>query len=328
MRRRDFIALLGGTALAAPNIALAQNGMRRIGALLQFEEDNTGTQLWLTAFRDGLQKLGWSEGRNVRFDYRFAGMNQAAMKRFAQEIVASKPDLILSSSSLTTRILKLETSTIPVLFLNIVDPVGQGLVASLSRPAGNITGFVNLEPSVSGKFVELLKEIAPQITRVAIFYNPTTAPYYEIYLQPFKAAAATLHIEAIATPVHDLAELDSVMATQAQKPNTGLIAMPDGFNTSNAKDIAALMTRHKLPNVSPALASARLGGLLSYGNDITDNYRRAASYADRILKGEKPAELPVQFPVKFQMLINLNAAKALGLDVPLILQQRADEVIE
>jgi putative ABC transport system substrate-binding protein len=329
MRRRDFLTLAVATAtLAASGAPRAQGRPRRIGGLLQFEEDNPGTRLWLNEFRDGLQKLGWSEGRNVSFDYRFAGMDQALMKRFAKELVASKPDLIVSSSSLTTRILKTETSTIPVVFFNIVDPVGQGLVASLSRPAGNITGFVNLEPSVSGKYVELLKEIAPQVTRVAIFYNPTTAPYYQIYLQPFMAAAATLHIESVATPVHDLAELDTVFAAQAQKPNTGLIAMPDGFTTTNAKAIAALMARHNLPNVSPALASARLGGLLSYGNDIADNYGRAASYADRILRGEKPGELPVQFPVKFQMLINLKAAKALGLDVPLFLQQRADEVIE
>ena len=327
MRRRDFIALVGGAALA-PAAARAQGNVRRIGALLQYKEDNPEGRIWLTAFRDGLRKLGWSEGRNVHFDYRFAGTDEATMKRFAQEIAASKPDLVVASSSLTTRILKAETSTIPVIFLNIVDPVGQGLVASLSRPAGNITGFVNLEPSVSGKYVELLKEVAPHVTRIAIFYNPTTAPYHDIYLQPFAAAAATLHIEAVAAPVHDLAELDSVLAAQAQKPNTGLIAMPDGFNTANAGEIAALMTRYKLPSVSSALTSARLGGLLSYGNDIVDNYRRAASYADRILKGEKPSELPVQFPVKFQMIVNLKTAQLLGLDVPLFFQQRADEVIE
>jgi putative ABC transport system substrate-binding protein len=328
MRRRDFIGLVGGVALAVPPVARAQGSVRRVGALLQYEENNPESKLWLSAFREGFQKLGWSEGRNVRFDYRWAGMDQAAMKQFAKELGAAKPDLILSSSSLTTRILKDETSTIPVLFLNIVDPVGQGLVASLPRPAGNITGFVNLEPSVSGKYVELLREIAPQLKRIAIFYNPTTAPYYEIYLQPFKAAAASFGIEAVALPVHDLAELNSVLAAQAQKPGTGLIAMPDGFNTANAKQIAAIMARHKLPNVSSALGSARQGGLLSYGNDIADNYRRAASYADRILKGERPGDLPVQFPVKFQMVINLKTAKALGLDVPLFLQQQADEVIE
>jgi putative ABC transport system substrate-binding protein len=329
MRRRDFITLLCGAALATPTIAHAQqSGLRRIGALLQYREDNPEGRIWLNAFLDEFRKLGWSEGRNVRFDYRWAGMDEAAMRRFAREIVELKPDLIISSSSLTTRILRIETSTIPVLFLNIVDPVGQGLVASQSRPAGNITGFVNLEPSVTGKDVELLKEIAPGVTRIAIFFNPTTAPYHEIYLQPFRAATAALGIEAIERPVHDLAELDTVLATLTQKPNTGLIAMPDGFNTANAKEIAALMVRYKLPNVSSALASAREGGLLSYGNDIVDNYRRASSYADRILKGEKPSELPVQFPVKFQMIVNLKTAKLLGLDVPLFFQQRADEVIE
>jgi putative ABC transport system substrate-binding protein len=242
--------------------------------------------------------------------------------------VTSKPDLILSSSSLPTRILKAEVETIPVIFANIVDPVGQGIVASLARPGGNITGFVNLEASVSGKYVELLREIAPRVVRVVIVYNPTTAPYFEFYLKPFRAAAATLGIEPVAAAVRDLAELNSVLAAQAQQPNTGLIAMPDGFTTSNAREIAALALRYKLPAVSSALISARQGGLLSYGNDIADNYRRAAAYADRIFKGEKASELPVQFPVKFQMIVNLKTAKALDLDVPLLFQQRADEVIE
>jgi putative ABC transport system substrate-binding protein len=327
MKRREFIALLGSAA-ATPYVARAQGNVRHIGALMQFAEGNAEAQLLVAAFQDELRKLGWSEGENMRSEYRWAGMDQSTMQRFAREIVASKPDIILSSSSLTTRILKGETSTIPVIFLNIVDPVGQGLVASLSRPGGNITGFVNLEPSVSGKYVELLKEVAPRVARAVIFYNPTTAPYYEIYLKPFKTAATTLGIEPIASPVNDLAELDAILAQQSQMPNTGLIAMPDGFNTANAANIAALATRYKLPGVYPALTAARQGGLLSYGNEQTDNYRRAATYAHRILKGEKPSELPVQFPIKFQMIVNLKAAKTLGLDVPLFFQQRADEVIE
>jgi putative ABC transport system substrate-binding protein len=313
--------------MALPQAALAQGGIRRVSALMQSEE-NPQYRSWVAAFQDGLQKLGWVEGRNLRSDVRWAGMDEAAIRRIAKEIVTSKPDLILSSSSLPTRILKAEVETIPVIFANIVDPVGQGIVTSLARPGGNITGFVNLEASVSGKYVELLKEIAPRVVRVVIVYNPTTAPYFEFYLKPFRAAAATLGIEPVAAAVRDLAELNSVLAAQAQQPNTGLIAMPDGFTTSNAREIAALALRYKLPAVSSALISARQGGLLSYGNDIADNYRRAAAYADRIFKGEKASELPVQFPVKFQMIVNLKTAKALDLDVPLLFQQRADEVIE
>jgi putative ABC transport system substrate-binding protein len=327
MRRREFITLLGGAVVALPQAALAQGGIRRVSALMQSEE-NPQYRSWVAAFQDGLQKLGWVEGRNLRSDVRWAGMDEAAIRRIAKEVVTSKPDLILSSSSLPTRILKAEVETIPVIFANIVDPVGQGIVASLARPGGNITGFVNLEASVSGKYVELLKEIAPRVVRVVIVYNPTTAPYFEFYLKPFRAAAATLGIEPVAAAVRDLAELNSVLAAQAQQPNTGLIAMPDGFTTSNAREIAALALRYKLPAVSSALISARQGGLLSYGNDIADNYRRAAAYADRIFKGEKASELPVQFPVKFQMIVNLKTAKALDLDVPLLFQQRADEVIE
>jgi putative ABC transport system substrate-binding protein len=327
MRRREFITLLGGAVMALPQAALAQGGIRRVSALMQSEE-NPQYRSWVAAFQDGLQKLGWVEGRNLRSDVRWAGMDEAAIRRIAKEIVTSKPDLILSSSSLPTRILKAEVETIPVIFANIVDPVGQGIVASLARPGGNITGFVNLEASVSGKYVELLREIAPRVVRVVIVYNPTTAPYFEFYLKPFRAAAATLGIEPVAAAVRDLAELNSVLAAQAQQPNTGLIAMPDGFTTSNAREIAALALRYKLPAVSSALISARQGGLLSYGNDIADNYRRAAAYADRIFKGEKASELPVQFPVKFQMIVNLKTAKALDLDVPLLFQQRADEVIE
>jgi putative ABC transport system substrate-binding protein len=196
------------------------------------------------------------------------------------------------------------------------------------RPGGNVTGFVNLEPSVAGKYVELLKEIAPRVARVAIFYNPATAPYHEIYLNPFNAAARSLGLVPIVAPVRNLGELEIVMATQAREANAGLVAMPDGFQSVNYREIAALAARYKLPAVYATLAVARAGGLLAFSNDATDNYRRAASYVDRILKGEKPSDLPVQFPVKFELIVNLKAAKALGLEVPPLLEQRADEVIE
>ena len=326
MRRREFITLLGGAAVW-PHIAPAEERTRRIAVLMQFEEGNPQGKAWFAAFLEGLRKLGWVEGRNLRGDYRWS-VDISLIRQFAKEIVAAKPDLIITSSSTTTLILKGETSTIPVIFANIVDPVGQGLVASWAKPGGNFTGFVNLEPSVSGKYVELLKAIAPRLARVAIFYNPATAPYYEIYLTPFRAAAATLGIEPIVAPVNNLAELSAVIEEQAKKPNSGLVAMPDPFSTGNSKEIAALALRHKLPTIFTALSAPKNGALLAYGNDIEDNYRRAAAYADRILKGEKPGDLPVQFPSKFQMVINLKTAKALGLDVPLLFQQLADEVIE
>jgi putative ABC transport system substrate-binding protein len=328
VNRREFITLIGSAAAAWPLGARAQERMRRLAALLQYTEDNGQGKRWLSALRDDLQKLGWIQGGNLRIDYRWGGTDINLLQKLAKEIVAAKPDVILSSSSLPTRILKQETSTIPIIFGNIVDPVGQGLVANMARPGSNITGFVNLEPSVTGKYLELLKEIAPRVSRVAIFYNPATAPYHEIYLKPLKAAAASLGIAPIAAPVRDLAELESVMAVQAREPNHGLIAMPDGFNTTNYQEIVALAAHYKLPAVYSDLVTARAGGLLAYGNDIADNYRRAAVYVDRILRGEKPADLPIQFPVQFELVINLKTAKALGLDVPWILQQRADEVIE
>jgi putative tryptophan/tyrosine transport system substrate-binding protein len=329
MNRRAFILLLGGAALALPGRGGAQEQRaRRIAALMQYTEDNAEAQRLIAALHDGLQKLGWVEGRNLQIDHRWGGTDMNTLQSLAKEIVATKPDLIFSSSSPTTRILKQETRTIPIVFGNLVDPVGQGFVASLARPGGNVTGFVNLEPSVAGKYVELLKEIAPRVARVAIFYNPATAPYHEIYLNPFNAAARSLGLVPIVTPVRDLGELEIVMATQAREPNAGLIAMPDGFQSVNYREIAALAARYKLPAVYATLAVARAGGLLAYSNDATDNYRRAASYVDRILKGEKPSDLPVQFPVKFELVVNLKAAKALGLDVPPLLEQRADEVIE
>jgi putative ABC transport system substrate-binding protein len=330
MQRREFITLLGGAAASWPLVARAQQTerARRLAALMQYTEDNPQGQRWLAAFRDDLQKLGWIEGRDLHINYRWGGTDINLLQKLAKEIVAAKPDVIFSSSSLPTRVLKQETSTIPIIFGNIVDPVGQGLVANMARPGGNVTGFVNLEPSVTGKYLELLKEIAPRVSRAAIFYNPATAPYHEIYLKPLKAAAASLGIALIPAPVRDLAELESIMAAQAREPDCGLIAMPDGFNTSNYQEIVAFAARYKLPTVYSDLVTARAGGLLAYGNDIADNYRRAAVYVDRILKGEKPADLPVQFPVKFELVINLKTAKALGLEVPVQLQQLADEVIE
>jgi putative ABC transport system substrate-binding protein len=330
MRRREFITLVGGAAATWPLFARAQQAerMRRIGVLMGFAENDSRSHAHMAAFRDGLQKLGWTESRNIRIDTRWAAFDAESRQRFAKELITLRPDLILSHSTPTTAELLLQTRTIPIIFATVTDPVGSGFVASLPRPGGNVTGFTLVEPTMAAKWVELLKEIAPRVNRVAMLFNPATAPYAEYWLNPFKAAAASFAVQAIVAPVHDTSELDPVVAAQAHEPNGGLIVMPDTFTTGHRSEITSLAARYRLPAVYPYRVFAEFGGLLSYGDDLTDNFRRAASYVDRILKGEKPSELPVQAPVKFELVINLKAAKALGLDVPVHLQQRADEVIE
>jgi putative ABC transport system substrate-binding protein len=250
------------------------------------------------------------------------------MHRFARELVALQPDLILSQSTPTTAALLQETRIIPIVFAIVADPVGSGFVASLARPGGNATGFVVTESSLGGKWLELLREIAPRVTRVAALFNPAMAPYAEYWLDSFKAAAASFAVEAIRAPIHDSSELESIIAAQAREPNSGLFVLPDAFTFAYRVEIVSLAARYRLPAVYAFRFFTALGGLLSYGNDLNDNFRRAASYADRILKGAKPSELPVQAPVKLELVINLKTAKTLGLDVPLQLQQLADEVIE
>jgi putative ABC transport system substrate-binding protein len=237
-------------------------------------------------------------------------------------------DIILSNTTPTTTALLQQTRAIPIVFAIVGDPIGSGFVASFARPGGNVTGFNVSEPTQSGKWVELLKEVVPRVARVAILFNPASATYAEYWLKPFRAAAGAFAVEAIAAPVRDGSELDSVFAAQAREPNSGLIAMPDSFTDANRVEITSLAARYRLPAVYPYRHFAEVGGLLSYGVDQNDNFRRAAGYVDRILKGEKPSELPVQAPVKFELVINLKAAKALGLEVPAQLLGRADEVIE
>jgi len=309
--------------------AQQSGGMRRIGVLMSYPETDPDAQAFFAAFREGLQKLGWMEGRNVRFDTRWTSAgNVEEMQRFAKELVALQPDLMLGHTTTATVALRQQTRTIPVIFAFVSDPVGSGLVASFPHPGGNVTGFMVMEPTMAGKWLELLKEIAPRVTRVAFLFNPATATYAEYYLKPFKAVAASLAVEAIASPVRDTSELESVIATYAREPNVGLIVMPDTFNDAHRAEITSLTARYRLPAICPFRFYAKVGCLLSYGNEAIDNFRRAAQYADRILKGEKPSDLPVQAPVTFVLTINLKTAKALGLDVPAQLQQRADEVIE
>jgi ABC-type uncharacterized transport system substrate-binding protein len=330
IRRREFITLLGGAAAAWPLAARAQQGerARRIGMLMAYAERDAEAQVWVAAFREGLQKLGWTEGRNIAIDVRWATGDTEAIQRFAKELVASGPELVLASSTPPTAALLQHTRTIPIVFALVSDPVGSGFVASFPRPGGNVTGFTTMEPTMAGKWLELLKETAPRVVRVAFLFNPASAPYVDYYLDPFKAAARSFAVEVIAAPVHDSSELESAVAAQARQPNGGVLVWPDAFMSAHRVEITSLLTRYRLPAVSPFRIFTEAGGLLSYGSDPVDNFRRAASYVDRILKGEKPSELPVQAPIKFELVVNLKTAKALGLDVPSILQQRADEVIE
>src|SRR6202048_4369783 len=330
IRRREFIFTLGGVAAAWPLTSHAQqpNRVRRIGVLMSYAESDADAKAWYAAFREGLQKLGWMEGHNTQIDTRWAIPDDAeSMRRFAKELVALQPDLLLSSPTPTPLALLHQTRTIPIVFAIVADPIGSGFVANFARPGGNVTGFIFTEPTMAGKWLELLKEIAPRIARVAMLFNPISATYAEYWLNPFKAAAASFAVEAIAAPVRDRSELESVVAAQAREPNGGLIAMPDSFTDAHRVEITSLAAPYCLPAVYPFRFFAEVGGQLSYGVDRTDNFRRAATYVDRILKGEKPSELPVQAPVKFDLVINLKTARSLGLEVPPMLLARADEVI-
>jgi putative tryptophan/tyrosine transport system substrate-binding protein len=332
MRRREFLGGIGGAAAVAwPLAARGQqpNGMRRIGVLMAHAENDPEFKAYVAAFRAGLEKLGWTEGRNIRIDFRWGALDDAeARERSAKELIALQPDLILTQNTPPTASMLKQTRTIPVVFVIVADPVGSGFVESLARPGANATGFTIMEPTIAGKWLELLKEIAPRISRAAFLFNPATTPFRDIYLSPFKAAAASLAVEAIAAPIHDTRELESVIAAHAREPNGSLIVMPDGFLNVHRAEIVSLAARYRLPTVYPWRFFAELGGLLSYGSVQGDMFRIAATYVDRILKGEKPSALPVQAPTKYELVINLKTAKALGIEVPLFFQQRADEVIE
>jgi putative ABC transport system substrate-binding protein len=301
--------------------------MRRIGMLMAYPEGDPEGKASVDAFRQELEKLGWT--RNIQIEVRWVTPgNLQSREQYASELVALQPDLIASHSTPNTAALLSRTRTIPVVFAQLADPVVSGFVASFPRPGGNATGFTVVEGSMAGKWVELLKEVAPRVTRVAILFNPTTAPFAEVYLDPFKAAGSSLGLEVSAGRVQDGASLEAVIAAQGQGSTGGLIAMPDSFLNAHRVELTSLAARHRVPAVYPYRIFTETGGLLSYGIDLIDNYRRAGGYADRILRGTKPSELPVQAPLKLELVINLKAAKAIGLDVPWFLQQRADEVIE
>jgi putative tryptophan/tyrosine transport system substrate-binding protein len=330
MKRRQFITLLGGAAVAWPLAADAQqpNQMRRIGFLQGLAESDPEAQARTIAFRQALDALGWTEGRNIRIDYRFAGGDPRRVQTYAAELVNSVPDLIVAHSSPVVAALKQATRTIPIVVAVTNDPLGQGFVASLARPGGNITGFAFVEFPIVGKWLELLKEMAPGVRRVALIFNPQTAPYYAIYLREFSAVPATLAAELAAAPARDEADVEAAIAAIAREPAGGLIAAADPFTAAHRALIIRLAQHHRLPAVYAFRQFVAEGGLMSYGPDTIDIVRRSASYVDRILKGATPADLPIQQPTKFELAINLKTAKSLGLDVPLFLQQRADDVIE
>jgi putative ABC transport system substrate-binding protein len=328
MRRREFMTVLGGAAIGWPLAARAQGErVRRIGVLMGIAESDPARQSFLTAFTEALQELGWSSGRNIHIEYRWGAGDAERIRDFARELVEMQLDLIVGHTTPVVAALKAQTRTIPIVFTQVSDPVGSGFIDGFAKPGGNITGFTNLESSMGSKLGELLKEVAPTITRVAVMFNPDTAPDRGTYfLRPVEAAAPSLHVEVIPAPVHNDAEIESAVATLV--PGTGLIVMPDIFILAHREQILAVANRHRLPAAYAYRLFAAGGGLLSYGTDLADLFRRAARYVDRILTGTKPADLPVQQPTKFELVINLKTAKTLGLNVPLSLQAGADEVIE
>ena len=325
LKRREFMTLLG-CAAAWPLAASAQpsDKVRRIGALMPLAESDEEAHTLVAAFVAGLREHGWQAGREVSIDYRWTAGDAERIHAYAKELVEQNPDLILARSSPVVMALMQQTSTIPIVFFQVVDPVGQGFVASLARPGGNLTGFTIFEPRIASKWLELLKQIAPHLARAALLYNPRTAAFAE----RFFGSAEVDGFAAMHLPVRDTAQLERSLASFAEQPNGSLIVLPDAFTLTNRALIVALAARHRLPAIYPFRYFTAIGGLMSYGNDPAEAMRQAAMYADRILKGSKPADLPVQAPTKFELIVNLKTARALGLDVPEKLLALADEVIE
>lgn len=332
MNRREIIALLGGTAIAQPLVAHAQQPerVRRIGLLLGVAESDPQGQAGLAVFTNALQELGWTNGRNVQIDYRWAAADVDRMHAYAKELVELQPSLIVGQTTQVIAALQRETKTIPIVFVLVSDPVGSGFVASLPRPGGNTTGFVNIESSLGGKWIELLKELVPKLTRASLIFNPDTASYSAYYLPPFETAARAHGIEPIVAPVRNEADIERTIADLGKARNAGLVAMPDPFTGTahNLELIITLAARYRVPTVYPYRFMVDAGGLVSYGIDNLDLFRRAATYVDRILKGTNPADLPVQLPNKFELVLNLKTARTLGIDVPATVLTLADEVIE
>jgi putative ABC transport system substrate-binding protein len=329
MKRRDFISMLGGAAAAWPLTARAQqpDRVRRIGVLVPGNENDPELNTWVSAFTQALVDLGWTDGRNVRTDLRWPGADANRIGALARELVGLQPDIILASSTPATAALQRETRTIPIVFVNVGDPVASGIVPGLNQPGENITGFAVFDASLGGKWLELLSEIAPGLKRAAIMFNPDTT-LASPFMPSFETAARSLKVAPAIAPVHSDVEIETAIISLGREPRGGVVVMSDAFMAMHRAPIILAAARNNVPAVYRFSFFARDGGLLSYGVDQVDTWRRAASYVDRILRGAKPAELPVQFPTKFEMVVNLKTAKALGLTVPQSILLRADEVIE
>jgi putative tryptophan/tyrosine transport system substrate-binding protein len=328
MQRRAFITLLGATAATWPLAVRAQQPerIRRIGVLMPGQENDPQSKARLAALREGMQKLGWIEGRNIQIDYRWAPQGDQ-LQTAAKELVSFAPELILVQSDPATAALRRETSTIPIVFVTVGDPIGGGFIQSMARPAGNATGFANFETSIGGKWLELLKEVAPGVKRALVILQ-TETPANASFLRAAEAAAPTLQVTLTAPSVHNATEIEAAVNTFAAEPLGGLLVMPHPVTASNRNVILGLAARYRLPAVYPFRYFAQGGGLVSYGVDQVDQFRRAADYINRILKGEKPGDLPTQAATKFELVVNLKTAKELGLTVPPALLTSADEVIE
>jgi putative ABC transport system substrate-binding protein len=330
MRRREFITLVGGGAATWPLVAHAQqpDRTRLIGLLMGLAESDPSAQSGLAAFRAALAKLGWTEGSNLRIELRWGAGDQDKIRRLAKELVDLRPDVIFGQSTPVISALSRETRTIPIVFATVSNPIASGFAANLAHPGGNITGFTGDNSALGGKWVELLKEIAPRTERVALLFNPAIGPPLQFFMPAIQAAATSLAVQTSAAPVHAKDEIEGVIAAQARDPVSGLILLPSAFNVVNFELISALATRYGVPAIAPIRSFADSGGLMAYGFDFAEEFRQAAGYIDRILKGEKPADLPVQAPTKFELVINLKTAKTLGLTVSSGLLSIADEVIE
>ena len=328
--RRTVLAGMAAALVPGSPVAQAQHepqGSRRLGVLLFIKNDPEGQPL-ATAFTQGLAALGWHEGSNLRIDWRWASGDPALFERYAAELVALGPEVLLAPSNLGVEALRRKTRTIPIVFLNISDPVGQGLVESEAHPGGTITGFSDFDPPMATKWLQMLTQISPPVTRVAVLYHPVTAAYAGVFLRSIEDAAQTLKVTVRSAPVKDDAEIEALMAGLAREDHGGLLVLPDVFNVAHRKAIVSLATTHRLAAVYPYRYFTDAGGLMSYGVDVFDLFRRSAAYVDRILKGEKPGDLPVQNPVKFELVINLKTAKALGVTIAPSMLNNADEVIE
>jgi putative tryptophan/tyrosine transport system substrate-binding protein len=330
MRRRQFIAGVVGAVATSPWAVGAQpvDRIRRIGVLMSVTPDDPSADGDIAALRLGLEELGWTDGRNINIQLRWPGGDLDRARAFAKELVDLRPDVLVARSTPITLALKRETDAIPIVFVNISEPVESGLAQSLARPGGNLTGFTNFEGSIGGKWLQLLKQVDSRITRAGIIYNPQTAPFARLFLNSVQSAAPTLSVHSVDLPVQALSDIETALAAFAREPGGSLVSIPDIFTTDHRSLIIPLVARYRLPTVYSFSSAARSGGLMAYAVDTRDSMRRAAGYIDRILKGAKPAELPIQQPAQFSLSINLQTAKALGIEFPATLIATADEVIE